>query len=269
MTKTSPPSIPSGRFGPQDHLGESRVNQKDKPPGLLISGTDTGVGKTKVTSWLAAELVRRGINLGLSKPVASGAEWVDGLPTWGDTESLRRVCPMNPSVDEITPIRFLEPLAPNVAARRDPAWQQRTLMLTDYLSAIACWNGRCEALLVEGVGGLLCPITDQATMADLAVAWGQPVLLVVRQGLGTINHTMMTLEIARARGIEIIGMVMNRSEEGPLSPADQTNREELARWVDVPIWGPIDFQSAFDPIPAVITTMADALLERWRASASS
>jgi dethiobiotin synthetase len=237
--------------------------QSERLPGLLVSGTDTGVGKTRVTAWLGAELARRGIQLGLSKPVASGAEWVDGKPTWGDTEALRRVCPVPTPSEEITPIRFLEPLAPNVAARRDPDWASRRLTLTDYLSAIGIWNGRCEALIVEGVGGFLCPITDEATMADLAVAWGRPVLLVARQGLGTINHTMMTLALARARGLEVIGVVMNRSESGPLSIADQTNREELARWVNVPIWGPIDFQGDFEPIPLPIVDVAEAVLSRW------
>ncbi len=133
----------------------------------------------------------------------------------------------------------------------------------DYLAAIALWEGKCESLVVEGVGGLLCPITDSQTMADLAIAWGRPVLLVARQGLGTINHTMMTLDIARRRGIEVLGVVMNRSDGGPLTLADETNFDELSRWIDVPLWGPTPFQADIEPIPSAIGQVADAILSRW------
>jgi dethiobiotin synthetase len=247
----------------QDDTKTMQETQFEKIPGLLISGTDTSVGKTRVTTWLAGELARRGVRLGLSKPVASGADIVDGEPTWGDLEALFHVCPVPCSRDDITPNRFLEPLAPNVAARRDPAWQGKTLNLTDYLEAIGRWNGRCEALIVEGVGGLLCPITDSATMADLALAWGRPVLLVARQGLGTINHTLMTVEVARQRGIELLGIVMNRAESGEWTPADRTNYDELRRWVDLPVWGPTPFQASIAPVPNAIHLIADAVLRRW------
>jgi dethiobiotin synthetase len=239
------------------------VNQTDHWPGLLVSGTDTGVGKTRVTCWIATELARRGVKLGLCKPVASGADFVDDKPIWGDTESLHRVCPVPCTTSQITPNRFLEPLAPNVAARRDPAWQSRSLTMQDYLAAITSWEGKCESLVVEGVGGLLCPITDSQTMADLAIAWGRPVLLVARQGLGTINHTMMTLDIARQRGIEVIGVVLNRSEEGPLTLADETNFDELSRWTDTPLWGPTPFQAHIEPVPGAIRQVVDTILARW------
>lgn len=240
------------------------MTQTDLLPGLLVSGTDTGVGKTRVTVWLGAELTNRGVRCGLCKPVASGAEFVDGQPTWGDTESLHRVCPVPCKTSEITPNRFLEPLAPNVAARSDPAWKSRPLAMQDYLDAITSWESKCQALVVEGVGGLLCPITDDQTMADLAITWGRPVLIVARQGLGTINHTLMTLDIARRRGIDVLGVVMNRTEGGPLTRADETNFDELARWIDVPLWGPTPFQADIEPIPNSIGQVVDAILARWR-----
>ena len=243
----------------------SAPDPKAGPPGLFITGTDTGVGKTRVTCWLARELAARGVRIGLSKPVATGAARVGDSLTWEDTQALLAVCPI-PNEKLITPIHLLEPLAPNVAARRDPNWQGRTLQLLDYQRAIDAWTRRCEMLIVEGVGGLLCPITDQETVAELAAWWGRPVLIVARLGLGTLNHTLMTVEIARSRGLNIIGVLLNRAEAGPLSISDETNPAELRRLVDVPVWGPILFDESAEQIPAAIRDVADAVMRNLATS---
>jgi len=239
---------------------------KAGPPGLFITGTDTGVGKTRVTCWLARELVSRSLRLGLCKPVATGAMKLEGKRVWEDTESLRAVCPTSVNEKLITPIHLLEPLAPNVAARRDPDWQGRTLALLDYQQAIDAWTRRCEMLLVEGVGGLLCPITDKETVADLAAWWGRPILVVARLGLGTLNHTLMTVEIARARGLDVLGILINRSDPAPLTVSDETNPAEMRRLLDVPVWGPTPFQASDDSVPSPIREVADTFMRRLASS---
>ncbi|MBX9652197.1 dethiobiotin synthase [bacterium] len=245
-------------LGDSSHLPDPKAG----PPGLFITGTDTGVGKTRVTCWLARELASRSLRLGLCKPVATGAMEVDGRRVWEDTEALRSVCPTPISEKLITPIHLLEPLAPNVAARRDPAWQGRTLSLLDYQQAIDAWSRRCELLLVEGVGGLLCPITDEETVADLAAWWGRPILIVARLGLGTLNHTLMTVEIARARGLDVLGVLINRSDPAPLTVSDETNPAEMRRLLDVPVWGPTPYQQPDDSLPNAIREVADAFMRR-------
>lgn len=193
--------------------------------------------------------------MGASKPVASGAEVVDGQLVWGDAEQLRAACPLGPELDLVTPIRLKDPLAPPMAARREG----RTLTFADYQSAMDRWKGKCNDLVVEGVGGLLCPITDQQTILDLAIWWKQPVLVVARLGLGTINHTLLTVQAARAAGLTLAGVVLNRSEPGAPTLADETNPAELRRWLDVPVWGPIDYQDSNAPVPSTIVELCDVI----------
>ena len=97
-------------------------------------------------------------------------------------------------------------------------------------------------MLVEGVGGLLCPLTEKETVADLAVALGLPLILVVRRALGTLNHTLLTLEAARQRGLVVAGIVVNETQR-PESLAEETNVEELSRRIDVPLLAVVPYQA--------------------------
>jgi dethiobiotin synthetase len=98
------------------------------------------------------------------------------------------------------------------------------------------WNEKVELLLIEGVGGLLCPLSERETIADLAVDLGYPLLVVARLGLGTINHTLLTIEAARARKLSIAGIILNEAEStGDL--AAESNEQELAKRTDVPVLG--------------------------------
>jgi dethiobiotin synthetase len=225
--------------------------------GILATGTDTGVGKTRVACWLVRELRRRGVRAGACKPAASGVVEGAGESYWEDARALARALGGEADESLITPMRLREPLAPPVAARREG----RTVTLADYQEAILAWEGRCEALVVEGVGGLLCPITDSETLADLAAWWGRPILIVARLGLGTINHTLLTMEAAVARGLEALGVVLNRSDTDPPTLADESNPGELRRRLDVPVWGPILHQPSDEPVPDAVREIADHWLK--------
>jgi dethiobiotin synthetase len=160
--------------------------------GYFVTATDTGVGKTFITAALAAVLRARGQDVAVFKPVQSGAAADD--PS-GDAVLLGADCVY----------AFAAPLAPLVAARAEG----RTIELEPILKRARELEHEHEFLLVEGAGGLLVPLADDLDLADLAVALGLPLVIVARAGLGTVNHTLLTIEAARARGLELAGVVLN------------------------------------------------------------
>ncbi len=204
-------------------------------PGLLITGSDTNVGKTYVTSMIARDLVKAGLKVGAYKPVCSGSgRDSGGQPTWRDVEELAAAIGGGYLPENICPQRFIAPLAPPVAARLEGKQIDSRLLRT----AAQWWRGRVDLLLVEGVGGLLCPLTDDETLADLAVDLGFPLIIVVRLGLGTVNHTLMTVEVAENRGLHIAGIVLNQAT-AQLDESGATNPDQIASRCDVPILGVI------------------------------
>lgn len=203
--------------------------------GLFITATDTGAGKTYLTAAVARSLRRQGRLFRVCKPVATGAEARDGELLSADTRRLAEAAG-DPDPGQVTPFVFPLPAAPPVAARYAGA------SLT--LEAVADAVRRRAAgmpVLVEGVGGLLCPLTERETVADLVAVLGLPLVVVARRSLGTLNHTLLTLEIAHKRGLAVAGLVVN--ETGPVHGiAEETNVEELRRRVGVPLLAVVPHQ---------------------------
>ncbi len=188
--------------------------------GLLVTGTDTGVGKTEVAAALVAGWRARGLDVGAMKPAQSGVE--DGLTT--DADRLREAAGGTDPADLVCPYSLRAPLAPAVAARLEGV----EISLAHVLACAAELASRHAALVVEGAGGLLVPLTDRETYADLAVALGMPVLVVARAGLGTVNHTALTCEALRARGLAVAGVILNRASPGA-DPSEPHNPAEIER----------------------------------------
>ncbi len=212
--------------------------------GLFITGTDTSVGKTYVTSLIARDLVNRGIPTGAYKPVCSGADFIDRKPIWHDVELLHTAIGSTFPRERICPQCFQAPLAPPAAARLESSSVDRELMTT----AALWWKDQVDVLLVEGVGGLLCPITVTITVADLAVELGYPLVVVCRLSLGAINHTLLTVEAARQRDLVIAGLILNHTEPSPPSnDAVPSTREEISRRAGVPILAEVAYRQN-DPI---------------------
>ena len=207
------------------------------PPGLFVTGTDTDVGKTYVTARLAARLRSAGHAVGVYKPACSGAEVFHGEPVWADVEALRSAVELPVAEDDlICPQRFLAPLAPPVAAAREG----RTVDADLLTAAAGRWAGRCDALLVEGAGGLLCPLAfgerdAGVTVLDVAAALGFPLLIVARAGLGTVNHTLLTLAAAKARGVPVAGVLLN--ETSGREPEAGANAAMIERFGGSPVLG--------------------------------
>jgi dethiobiotin synthetase len=193
---------------------------------LLVTGTDTGVGKTVVAAALILALRESGLRAVGFKPVESGIG--DGEPA--DSEVLRAAS----GVDEPLArplLRLAEPLAPAVAAERagkalDPA------AVEERLRAL---RSRADAVIVEGAGGLLVPLAWGYTALDLAQRMGLAVVLVARAGLGTINHTLLTIDAMRSRDVAVHAVVLN-GRGTPPDLAESTNPDALARLLpDVPL----------------------------------
>jgi dethiobiotin synthetase len=125
-------------------------------------------------------------------------------------------------------------------------------VLTAASEALAWWAEQgADVMVIEGVGGLLCPLAEGATVADLAIALDYPLAIVARRGLGTINHTLLTVEAARLRGLRIAGIVLNGAEPSSHGLAEQTNSEELARRLpDVPVLANLVYEMAHIALPA-------------------
>jgi dethiobiotin synthetase len=208
------------------------------PVGLFFTGTDTGVGKTFVTAAVTRVLRNQGRCVVVRKPVATGARWVEGRLLSDDTLRLAAASGEAADPQRITTWTFAEPLAPSVAARR----QGLTLRFDELVRTVQQEFRAGKAVLVEGVGGLLCPLTDTATVADWAAALGLPLVIVARRGLGTLNHTLLTLEAARNRRLLVAGIVVNETQL-PTTLAEETNLDELRRWIDVPVLALVPFQT--------------------------
>jgi dethiobiotin synthetase len=201
--------------------------------GLFVTGTDTGVGKTEVACALVAGWRARGLDVGVMKPAQSGVE--DGEPT--DADRLRDAAGGADPLALVCPYSLRAPLAPAVAARLEGV----EISLPHLVACAGELARRHQALVVEGAGGLLVPLTESHTYADLAAALGLPVLLVARAGLGTVNHAALTCEALRARGIAVAGVVLNRATAAA-DPSEPHNAGEIERLTGVRVIASLPFE---------------------------
>jgi dethiobiotin synthetase len=194
--------------------------------GLFVTGTDTAVGKTVVTAGITAALRARGHRVGVVKPIQSGALADDPA---GDAELLKRWTGVAEDASEIAPYSFAAPLAPLVAAELEG----RAIALADAVEAVQAIAERYESVIVEGAGGLMVPLGTDWTVADLVLALGLPVLVVARAGLGTVNHTTLTVLALRSLGLEPIGVVLN----GATDDSSARNAPLIEQLAAVPVLG--------------------------------
>jgi len=207
--------------------------------GWFITGTDTGVGKTVIACALATLLRQQGRKVGVFKPVATGCR-LDMRLGWvnEDSEVLAHCSDASEDLATICPVRYSGDLAPMVAA-------ERSRKPIDWTAIDASWRrirGGNEWVIVEGAGGLLVPIDRDTNMADLAKRFDLPLVIVARPALGTINHTLLTIEAARARDLPIAAVVINGYRPGSATLAEETNPEVISRLsgMKIPLIVPFD-----------------------------
>jgi dethiobiotin synthetase len=196
------------------------------PRGLFVTGTSTEVGKTVVAAAIARTLADEGQRVAVFKPAVTGLD--EGVET--DHELLRRASGSAQSDEEIAPYRYGPPASPHLAA----ALAGEEIDPERLRAAAAAAAEGADALVCEGVGGLLVPLSPGYLVRDLAADLGHPVAIVAAPGLGTINHTLLTIESARAAGLAVTAVVLNPWLEQP-TEIERSNRETIADLGDVEI----------------------------------
>jgi dethiobiotin synthetase len=203
--------------------------------GYFITGTDTEVGKTFVAAGLAKAMAESGLRVGVMKPIETGCKVEDETLVPKDAVFLKQAIGTEAQLDTINPYRFKDPLAPSIAARIAG-------VEIDFEKIKECYGELSkdkDVMLLEGAGGLMVPLTEDKTSADLVLFLELKLIVVAPSRLGVLNHTLLTVRHARDIGIEVTAVILNH----PTSSTDESvsfNMTELKR-LDVPIIGELPF----------------------------
>jgi dethiobiotin synthetase len=214
--------------------------------GLFVTGTDTGVGKSVVAGAICAALVARGERVSAFKPAVTGLDEAPG--DWPpDHELLAQAAGGWQAGEAVAPYRYGPPLSPHLAAAMAGETIEPAQLLEVARSAAP------STLVAEGVGGLMVPITPGYLVRDLAIDLGLALVVAARTGLGTINHTLLTVEAARAAGLRVAGIVMTPWPREP-QPIELSNRETIERLSGVAVSGlaptsPLELALAGERLP--------------------
>ena len=208
--------------------------------GIFVVGTDTGVGKTEIACLLIRELKAAGKRVGAYKPVCSGAITNHtGLPEWEDVSKLSAALNNQFPQELISPQRFKLPLAPPFAAREED------VAIDEFLTTqgVKKWLGLVDYLIIEGAGGLLSPLTERMSNADYARKISCPLLVVGRMGLGTINHTLLTLNCCEAKRLPVGGVVLSETLPPHSDLSTKSNFKEIRIRTTHPVLGYLPHQA--------------------------
>jgi len=203
---------------------------------ILITGTDTGVGKTFFSCGLARWLKFCGYKVGVMKPAETGCVTRDGVLYPEDAWRLREASGCVETIEKICPYRLPEPLAPSIAAERAGV----KIDIDRLLAVFEAIKSAHDITLVEGAGGLMVPLVPSYTFADFARVAKLPIIVVAANKLGVINHLLLSLEHASCKGLTLLGYILNRLSNLP-SLAAETNREVLVGLTGVPCLGELPF----------------------------
>lgn len=195
---------------------------------LFVTGTGTGVGKTVVSRAVVAAWRRRGLRVVALKPVETGVPLLDGRRAPADALALARAAGTSPDGHALCRVALPDPVSPHLAAARAGV----RIEIDELAAFVRERADGADAILVEGAGGLLVPLSDEALQADFAARLGWPLLVVAPNVLGAINHTLLTVEAAIRRGLPVAGVVLNRTPE-----TDFGNAAAIARHGGVPVLG--------------------------------
>ncbi|MFQ5699092.1 MAG: dethiobiotin synthase [Myxococcota bacterium] len=214
-------------------------------PGLFVTGTDTGCGKTTVGCALARHARAQRLRVRILKPVETGCSEEEKERVALDARRLARAAGDERSPSSLCPYRLALPAAPSVAAAAEGLEIDPLRIESAYREAAS----DSDLVLVEGAGGLRVPVAPELEMVDLAARLGLPLVVVCRARLGTLNHTLLTLEAAARRGLPVVGVVISHTDPA-LSRADRANLDALRRELPVRCLGELAFGAqAIEPTP--------------------
>lgn len=206
--------------------------------GIFITGTDTGIGKTLVAAALALHLKKRGLSVGVMKPIETGVS--SAKESLSDAARLRVIIESEESLGAIRPYAFKLPVAPLTAAQAE----EQTINLETIGKVYRLLSKRYNHLVVEGVGGVLVPVTPKVMVTDLIKQLRLPVVVVGRSGLGGINHALLTIEALQRRKIAVVALVLNQTESvrSHLSRIQERSTLDILRkQAGVPVLGPLPY----------------------------
>ncbi|RMF92665.1 MAG: dethiobiotin synthase [Candidatus Schekmanbacteria bacterium] len=207
--------------------------KKSKAKGVFITGTDTEVGKTVIASSLAMHLVSRGIKVSVMKPIETGCKIRSKILAPADGINLKYASASDISLSQIVPSRYKNPLAPMPASRieKKPVNLKRIKECFDTVKKIG------DFCIVEGLGGIMVPITKDYFVRDMIKDFGFPLIIVARPLLGTINHTALTVEAAKKGKIKISAIVISGYNRKTKNIAEKTNPDVLRElFPEIPIF---------------------------------
>ena len=201
--------------------------------GYFITGTDTNVGKTVVTACLAKLLKNRGENVGVMKPIETGVDPECSSSANSDAKFLIEVTGVQDALEDVCPYRLKAPASPYQAARIEG----KELDPEKLLERFRALQSKHSMMLVEGIGGLLVPITQRYNVTDLALQMNLPLIIVSRIQIGTLNHTLLTINAARQHGLKVAGVILNPVHEGELDTIEEEQGSLIEEFSDTPILG--------------------------------
>jgi dethiobiotin synthetase len=204
--------------------------------GVFVTGTDTGVGKTVVACGVARLLKKWKASVGVMKPIATGDQH--------DAKRLLKAAQIDETIEMINPQFFKTPLAPSVAA----AMERRHIDLQTIYRSFWYMHKKFEVLVIEGIGGVKVPLAEATYITDLISALQLPTLIVARAGLGTLNHTLLTIEALEHAKVPILGVLLNGGTGKTL--AEKTNPDELQDHTSVQVLGELRLNSRVTSDPS-------------------
>lgn len=217
--------------------------------GIFITGTDTEIGKTIIAAGLAGVLKERGVDIGVMKPFMSGARREDPE---SDAATLKRLSKDPNSLEQINPYQFDEPLTPFIAAERAGVEISLEQLMKDW-RAIQLTH---DFFIVEGAGGIMAPMGPGYHNGHIAREMDLPLVIVARPGLGTVNHTLLTIEKARQMGLDVLGVIINSAGKHELTLDEETNPRLIEECSGVPVLGAVPFLKDMQP-PRLVETISE------------
>ena len=208
---------------------------------VFVTGTDTGVGKSLVSAALLLTLAKHYPRVVGMKPVAAGTSEIKGIQANDDVLALRAASTVSVPPELDNPVLLADAVSPHIAAARAGV----EISIPHITSCHRQLLQLADVVVVEGAGGFMVPLSDTETGADLAQALNLPLVLVVGMRLGCLNHTLLTLEAIRARGLKLVGWVANHID--PAMQAQASNITFLQRHIPAPLLASIAWQDDADP----------------------